>query len=156
MKMKILRYARWVHRVVEVRWSQSGSRSRAWQTPVEANINLCLRLSRGDFSPFSGRCYEGFIGKALRQRCGSLIFKDNRGQNIGVRRSLTLQCPDSIQNGILLFLFDINEVHRSRVLCARRSSALNFVRRWITRTNARPEALWNWEGLEPRRFRWLP
>jgi hypothetical protein len=62
------------------------------------------------------------------QRCGSLIFKDNRKQNIGVRRSLTLQRPDSIQNEILLFLSDINEMHRSRVLCARQSSALNFVR----------------------------
>jgi hypothetical protein len=29
---------------------------------------------------------------------------------------------------MLLFLSDINEVHISRVLCARRSSALDFVR----------------------------
>jgi hypothetical protein len=64
----------------------------------------------------------------LVERCGSLIFKDNKEQNIDVRRSLTVQWPDSIQNGILLFLSEINEVHRSRVLCARRSSALNFVR----------------------------
>jgi hypothetical protein len=62
------------------------------------------------------------------ERCGSLIFKDNREQNIGVKPSLTFQWPDSIQNEIFLFLFDINEVHRSRVLCSRRSSALNFVR----------------------------
>jgi hypothetical protein len=64
----------------------------------------------------------------LRKRCVSLIFKDNREQSIGVRRSLTLQWHDSIQNGILLFLSGINEVRRSRVLCARWSSALNFVR----------------------------
>jgi hypothetical protein len=62
------------------------------------------------------------------QRCESLMFKDNREQNIGVRLSLALQWPDSIQNEILLFLSDTNEVHRFRVLCARRSFALIFVR----------------------------
>jgi hypothetical protein len=90
------------------------------------------------------------------ERCGSLIFKDNREQNIGVRRSLTLQWPDSIQNGILRFLSDINEVHKSRVLCARRSSVLNFMRETNHEKNALPEVFWNWEGLGPRRFRWLP
>jgi hypothetical protein len=64
----------------------------------------------------------------MKQRCGSLIFKDNREQNIGVRLSLTFQWPDSIQNGILLFLSDTNEAYGSRVLCVRRLPALNFVR----------------------------
>jgi hypothetical protein len=31
------------------------------------------------------------MNNAMIERCGSLIFKDNREQNIGVRRSLTLQ-----------------------------------------------------------------
>jgi hypothetical protein len=63
------------------------------------------------------------------------VFLQGEGDE---RWSLTLQWPDWIQNGILLFLSDINEVHRSRVLCARRSSALDFVRETNHEKNARP------------------
>jgi hypothetical protein len=96
--------------------------SRQPTEPAELLMDMWTILSQSRYGIIWSKETQRF------KRCGSLFFKDNREQNIGVRRSLTLQCPDSIQNGILLFLSDINEVHRSRVLCARRSSAFNFMR----------------------------